>query len=144
MSADSSSSGRSWSDETRPADALGHRVRPGGVAVGHEDRPHAAGRERLGGRLARLARADDDDVAPGEVADDLGGEVDRHGRDARAARAQRGLRAHALARLQRGGEQAVGERAGRARLERGLVGALTWPWTSASPTTIDSRPHTTR
>ena len=47
------------------------------------------------------------------------GEVDGDGRDARrGSRAIAGLRAHALAGLQRGAEQAVGQRPGRAGLER--------------------------
>ncbi len=51
-------------------------------------------------------------------------ELDRDRRDRRAAEADRRLRAHALAGLQRGGEEAVRQRPGRAGGERLLVGAL--------------------
>ena len=125
MSASTRRSGKVVQRGDRAAEALGDRAGAVGAAVGDEDRPHALVRQRLGGQLARLAGADDDDVAGGELgADQLAREADGDARDARPALAERGLRAHALAGLQRGGEEAVGQRAGRAGLQRGLVGAL--------------------
>ncbi len=81
--------------------------------------------ERLRGQLARLAGADDQHLAVAQVADRARG----RGRPRRSTTltrlpAERGLGADALAGLQRGREQAVGQRAGRAGLERRLVGAL--------------------
>ena len=60
----------------------------------------------------------------GEVAERAAGEVDRHRGDARAALGERGLGPHALAGGERGAEQLVGHRAGGARRQRRLVGAL--------------------
>ena len=110
--------------DDRAAEALGERARAVGVAVGDEDRRDALVGQRLGGQLARLAGADDHDAR-----------ARRGRRRPRAARstatvetlarprADPGLGAHALAGLQRGGEQAVGQRPGRAGGQRELVGA---------------------
>ncbi len=117
-------SGSSSSEPTSPAEALGQRAGAIGVAVGDEDRAHALVGQRLRRQLGGLAGADDDDRPRGEVADDFAGEVDGDRRDAHALAADPGLRAHALAGLQRGAEQAVRHRPGRAGGERGLVGAL--------------------
>ena len=76
------------------------------------------------GQLGRLAGADDQHVAVGEVAVGVQREVDGDRGDAVAALADRRLGAHALARLERRAEELVGQRAGRARVERELVGAL--------------------
>ena len=97
--------------------------------------------QRLGGQLGRLAGAEDHHAALAQVAE----RVARAASTATeatlaAADGDRGLRAHALAGGQRGAEQ---------RLVIGPVvpapsassyARLTWPWTSASPTIIDSRP----
>ena len=80
--------------------------------------------QRLRGQLARLAGADDHDVRSARSPSTSIASVDRDGRRRDAARADRGLRAHALAGLQRGAEEAVGQRPGRAGGERHLVGAL--------------------
>src|SRR3954469_1932718 len=107
----------------RPAEAVGQRAGAAGVAVGDEDRRDALVGQRLRRALARLARADDDDAALREVADGLARELDGDRRDADPLAADAGLRADALARLERGAEQAVRHRAGRARRQRELVRA---------------------
>ena len=123
MSACSRRAGQRVQRADLAAEALGQRARAVGVAVGDEDGPHALVDQRLGRQLGRLAGADDDHRARLEVADDVAGEVDGHARDADALARDAGLRAHALAGLQRGAEQAVGHRPGGAGLERRLVGA---------------------
>ena len=105
-------------------EALGQRARAVGVAVGDEDRAHAAAGQRLRRQLARLAGADDHDVRVGLAAEDVHRELDGDRRDRRAPVADRGLRAHSLAGLQRRREEAVGQRTGRAGRQRLLVGAL--------------------
>jgi hypothetical protein len=100
------------------AEALGQRQRPIGAAVGDEDRADALVGQRAGGQLARLAGADDDDA--------------RSARSPTTSRARSTAtvetlvrlapirsRAHALAGLQRRAEEAVRQRAGRARGQRG-------------------------
>ena len=111
----------------RAAEALRESERAVGVAVGDEDRAGALVGERLRGQLARLAGAEDHDVALAQAAEHAGGEVDGDGGHAHAAGADAGLRAHALAGGQRGAEEAVGERPGVPGRERGLVGALDLP-----------------
>ena len=96
------------------AEALGERDRALAAAVGHEHRGHALVVQRLGGELGGLARADDHDVAVGEVAERVARGVDRDGGDRGAAGRDRGLGAHALAGRQRGAEELVGHRPGGA------------------------------
>ena len=71
-----------------------------------------------------LAGADDHDVPRGQLAQRGARRVDRDRRHGGVPDRDRGLRAHALAGRQRGAEQPVGQRPGRARGQRALVGAL--------------------
>ena len=107
--------------DDRPAEAFGQAQRAVGVAVGDEDRARALLGESPCGQLAGLAGAQDHDVALLEIAEDALREIDRDRRHADAARADRGFRADALARPQRGCEQAVGQRTARPGADRGLV-----------------------
>ena len=66
--------------------------------------------------LAHLARADDEHVAPLQIAEDLARQRDRRVADRDGARGERRLRAHALADGERRVEQPVEQRAGRAAL----------------------------
>ena len=136
-------SGSSSSEHDRAAEALGERAGAVGVAVGDEDRRDAL-RRRAPARSARSSRRRRGSRrgAPRGRRATLPREVDgdRRTRSTRPA-PMRGLGAHALAGLQRGGEQAVGQRPGRAGVAaRARSARRTWPWTSASPTIIDSRP----
>ncbi len=97
MSARSSWSGRPSSPTTEPPKRWARLERPVGVAVGDEDRVGAPVGERARGQLAGLAGAEDDDVAFLKRAEHAQREVDRHRRNAHPARADPGLRAHALA-----------------------------------------------
>ena len=91
----------------RAAEALGETQRPVGMAVGDEDSVGATVRESACRELARLAGAQDDDMALLKRAEDAERQVDRYRRYAHPVRADPGLRAHALAGRQGGGEQAV-------------------------------------
>ena len=89
--------GQAVEPDDRAAEALREAECAVGVAVGHEDRAGALLGERARGQLARLARAEDHDVALAQVAEDVAREADGDRGDAHAARADAGLRAHALA-----------------------------------------------
>ena len=145
MSARSSCSGSSSSPTTRAAEALREAERAVGVAVGDEDRPGALLGERARGQLARLAGAEHDDVALLQVAEHAQREVDGDRRDARRGCAP--ISVSVRTRLP------VVSAAANRRLVSGPVqpariaascARLTWPWISASPTIIDSRPAVTR
>ena len=106
------------------AELLRQRDRALAPAVGDEHRRHAVRVEGARGLLGRLARADDHDVALGELAHGRAGGLDGDRGHGRVAGRDRGLGAHALAGGQRGAEELVGHRPGRARGQRPLVGAL--------------------
>ena len=110
--------------DDRAAEALREAARTVGVAVGDEDRAGPPVGERARGQLAGFAGAEDHHVALTKVTEQLDGEPDRGRGDAHVTGADAGLRAHSLARRQRGAPQAVGERSGAAGLQRRLEGAL--------------------
>ena len=125
MSARSSSAGSASKAIGVAAEALGERDRPLAPPVGDEHRRDALLGQRPRGQLGGLARADDQHVAARERR--------RARRARRRPRPRRRSpppapiavsRPHALAGRQRGAEQLVGQRPGRARGERELVGAL--------------------
>src|SRR5438094_912897 len=92
-------------------DAFGFTVRDEGDV--------GAARAQVARRLlAHLARADEEDRAAGEVAEDLLGKRGGGGRDGGRALADRRLRTHLAARVQRLAKDALEEEAGRAGLER--------------------------
>jgi len=66
-------------------------------AAGHGQPPGAATLERPGGLLADVARAQDQNVAGLQIAEDLEREIDRDAGDADLAFANRGMGAHVLA-----------------------------------------------
>ncbi len=136
--------GQAVEPHDRAAEAVGDAERAVGVAVCHEHRARALVGERLGGQLAGLPGTDDHDVALLQRAEHAGREVHGDRGDAHAALADLGFAAHALAGGQRRGEESVGQRSGCAGRDRLFVRAADWPWISASPITIDSRPAATR
>src|ERR671916_1908978 len=71
-----------------------------------------------GGELAHLARADDEDPPPGQVAEDLRRQGRRGRGDGGGALADRGLGADALPRVEGLAEEPVEQRADRAALVR--------------------------
>ena len=105
-------------------EAVGEADRAVVVAVGDEDRLDALGGERAGGQLRGLAGADDEHAAVLEVADRPLRELDRDRGDRHRPLRDPGLRAGALAGPERGAEDPVEDRAGRALDQGELVGAL--------------------
>ncbi len=106
------------------AEALGEPDRAVVAAVGDEDGLDAAGGERARGQLGRLAGADQQHAALGEVAERPLRELDGDRRDGDRALADPGLGADPLAGGERAAEEPVEDRAGRALDQRELVGAL--------------------
>ncbi len=123
MSAASSCSGRLSSPTTVPPKRCARLSARSAWRLATKIVPGALLGERPRGQLARLAGAEDHDVALLQLADRAQREVHSDRGDADAAGADRGLRADPLARRQRGGEQAVRERPGGAGARRGFVGA---------------------
>ena len=101
------------------AEALGELGRVRRRAVRDEGDARAPGEQVARGLLADLAGADQQDRAAVEVAEHLLRERGRRGRDGRGALADRGLRAHLAAGVQRLPEHAVEQQAGRPGLVRG-------------------------
>ena len=127
-----------------PPKRCGEAERAVGVAVGDEDRAGALLGQRAGRQLARLAGAEDHDVAARQRAEHALREVDRDRRHAHAAGADLGLERTRLP---------VVSAAANRRFDSGPVlpariaascARRTWPWISASPTIIDSSPAVTR
>ena len=107
------------------AEALGEADRAVVAAVGDEDGLDAARGERLGGQLGRLAGADHEHAAAGEVAERALRELDRDRGDARRRPRRSAVSvADPLAGRERAAEEAVEDRPGGALDERQLVGAL--------------------
>ena len=106
---------------------LGEPDRAVVAAVGDEDGLDAAGGQRPGGQLGRLAGADQQHVASGQIAEGAGRELDGCGGHADPALADPGLAPHPLAGRQSAAEEPVEDRSGGALDERQLVGTLDLP-----------------
>ena len=146
MSARSSSSGSASNATGRAAEALGQRDRALAPAVGDEHRrarPASCSARAVSSAVSPAPMISD--VARAEVAERVARGVDRDRGDAR--RGRREIAVSVRTRLP------VASAARKSLLVSGPVvrapsarsyARLTWPWTSASPTTIDSRPLATR